>query len=173
MAIVTLAYSGTAFPEPLSKSGYLVPAVESSGVKAVTFSTTKWPHLIDGAPGMVVIRCSIGRYGEEELLQRSDDELKAMAMTELARTTGVIELPVDVRVTRWGGALPQYSVGHLDRIARIRAAVAGVPGLALCGAAYDGIGIPACIASARAAAARVQDGLTRRGQSETTGERQL
>jgi oxygen-dependent protoporphyrinogen oxidase len=173
MAIVTLAYSGTAFPEPPRGSGYLVPAVESSGVKAVTFSTTKWPHLIDGAPGMVVIRCSIGRYGEEQLLQRSDDELKAMAMTELARTTGVIELPVDVRVTRWGGALPQYSVGHLDRIARIRAAVAGVPGLALCGAAYDGIGIPACIASARAAAARVQDGLTRRGQSETTGERRL
>jgi protoporphyrinogen/coproporphyrinogen III oxidase len=173
MAIVTLAYSGTAFPDPPRGSGYLVPAVESYGVKAVTFSTSKWPHLIDGAPGMVVVRCSIGRYGEEQLLQRSDDELKAIAMTELARTTGVIELPVDVRVTRWGGALPQYSVGHLDRVARIRAAVAGVPGLALCGAAYDGIGIPACIASARAAAARVEADLARRGQSETTGERQL
>jgi protoporphyrinogen/coproporphyrinogen III oxidase len=173
MAIVTLAYSGTAFPEPPRGSGYLVPAVESTGVKAVTFSTAKWPHLIDGAPGMVVIRCSIGRYGEEHVLQRSDDELKAMAMTELARTVGVSELPVDVRITRWGGALPQYSVGHLARVARIRAAVAGVPGLALCGAAYDGVGIPACIASARAAAARVQDDLARRGQSETTGERRL
>jgi oxygen-dependent protoporphyrinogen oxidase len=162
-----------AAPEPPRGSGYLVPAVESTGVKAVTFSTAKWPHLIDGAPGMVVIRCSIGRYGEEHVLQRSDDELKAMAMTELARTVGVSELPVDVRITRWGGALPQYSVGHLARVARIRAAVAGVPGLALCGAAYDGVGIPACIASARAAAARVQDDLARRGQSETTGERRL
>jgi oxygen-dependent protoporphyrinogen oxidase len=119
----------------------------------------------------VVIRCSIGRYGEEQLLQRPDDELKAIAMTELARTTGVIELPVDVRVTRWGGALPQYSVGHLDRIARIRAAVAGVPGLAVCGAAYDGLGIPACVASARAAAARVLGSLEDRRQSDTTGER--
>jgi oxygen-dependent protoporphyrinogen oxidase len=88
MAIVTLAYSRSAFPTQPSKSGYLVPAVEASGVKAVTFSTTKWPHLIDGAPGMVVIRCSIGRYGEEQLLQRPDDELKAIAMTELGRTTG-------------------------------------------------------------------------------------
>jgi oxygen-dependent protoporphyrinogen oxidase len=119
---------------------------------------------------MVVIRCSIGRYGEEQLLQRPDDELKAAAMTELARTTGVIELPVDSRVTRWGGALPQYSVGHLERIARIRAAVAGVPGLAVCGAAYDGVGIPACIASARTAAARVLDGLGSRGQSEESEE---
>jgi oxygen-dependent protoporphyrinogen oxidase len=171
MAIVTLAYSGSAFPTPPVKSGYLVPAVEDSGVKAVTFTTTKWPHLIDTAPGMVVIRCSIGRYGEEHVLQRSDDELKAIAMAELARTTGVIELPVDVRVTRWGGALPQYSVGHLDRIARIRAAVAGVPGLAVCGAAYDGVGIPACVASARAAAARVLSSLEDRRQSDTTGER--
>lgn len=153
MAIVTLAYASTAFPDPPRGSGYLVPAVESTGVKAVTFSTTKWPHLIDGAPGMVVVRCSIGRYGDEHLLQRPDDELKAAAMTELARTTGVIELPVDARVTRWGGALPQYSVGHLGRVARIRAAVAGAPGLAVCGAAYDGIGIPACVASARTAAA--------------------
>jgi oxygen-dependent protoporphyrinogen oxidase len=170
MAIVTLGYSTTAFPVPLSKSGYLVPAVESQGVKAVTFSTTKWPHLIDGAPGMVIVRCSIGRYGEDRLLQRPDDELKAVAMTELARTTGVIELPVDARITRWGGALPQYSVGHLARVARIRAAVAGVPGLALCGAAYDGVGVPACIASARAAAARVTGSLQGRGQSETSGQ---
>jgi protoporphyrinogen/coproporphyrinogen III oxidase len=170
MAIVTLAYSGSAFPAPPRRSGYLVPAVESAGVKAVTFSTTKWPHLIDGAPGTVVVRCSIGRYGEEHLLQRSDDELKAMAMTELARTTGVIELPVDARITRWGGALPQYSVGHLDRVARIHAAVAAVPGLAVCGAAYEGVGVPACVASARTAAALALGSLGERGQSETGDE---
>ncbi|GAA4514507.1 protoporphyrinogen oxidase [Actinoallomurus oryzae] len=171
MAIVTLAYSATAFPRPPRRSGYLVPAVESEGVKAVTFSTTKWPHLLDDAPGMVVVRCSIGRYGEEQVLQRPDEELKAMAMTELARTTGVIELPVDWRVTRWGGALPQYSVGHLDRVARIRGAVASVPGLAVCGAAYDGVGVPACIGSARAAVARVTGDLRGRGESERTGQR--
>jgi oxygen-dependent protoporphyrinogen oxidase len=60
-----------------------------------------------------------------------------------------------VLVSRWGGGLPQYAVGHLDRVARIRSGVANVPGLAVCGAAYDGIGIPACIASARRAADQV------------------
>jgi oxygen-dependent protoporphyrinogen oxidase len=59
------------------------------------------------------------------------------------------------RVTRWGGGLPQYTVGHLDRVARIRSAVASQPGLAVCGAAYDGVGIPACVATARAAASQV------------------
>jgi protoporphyrinogen/coproporphyrinogen III oxidase len=64
--------------------------------------------------------------------------------------------PSDVRVTRWGGGLPQYSVGHLDRVARIRAGVAALPGIAVCGAAYDGVGIPACIATARLAVEQVQ-----------------
>ena len=176
MAIITLAYATSAFPSPPRGSGYLVPAVESAGVKAVTFSTTKWPHLTDDAPGVVVVRCSIGRYGDEQALQRPDDELKALAMTELARTMGVIELPVETRVTRWGGALPQYSVGHLERVARIRAAVAGAPGLAVCGAAYDGVGIPACIASARTAAARVlgsleEDGRARQASGDAEAQR--
>jgi len=63
--------------------------------------------------------------------------------------------PAASRVTRWGGALPQYTVGHLDRVAAIRAAVAAQPGLAVCGAAYDGVGIPACVATAREAVSQV------------------
>jgi oxygen-dependent protoporphyrinogen oxidase len=65
-------------------------------------------------------------------------------------------------VSRWGGALPQYAVGHRERVARIRAAVDAVPGLAVCGAAYDGVGVPACIATARLAAARVSGDVTSR-----------
>jgi oxygen-dependent protoporphyrinogen oxidase len=164
MAIVTLAYATTAFRRLPRGSGYLVPAVEGREVKAVTFSSVKWPHLRDKAPGTIAVRCSIGRFGEEHTLQRSDEDLKAAAMTELAVTCGVSELPLDARVTRWGGGLPQYNVGHADRVARIRAAVAGQEGLAIAGAAYDGLGIPACIATARAAAARVLDHLERRGE---------
>jgi oxygen-dependent protoporphyrinogen oxidase len=177
MAIVTLAYAATAFPRPPAGSGYLVPAVEigDTGVKAVTFSTVKWPHLNRPAPGTVVARCSIGRHGDEHVLQRSDDDLKAAAITELARTCGTAELPIDSRVTRWGGGLPQYTVGHNDRVARIRSAVAGLPGLAVCGAAYDGLGVPACVASARAAATRVLGHLAGRAESkhgddETAGQ---
>ncbi|MFC6086042.1 protoporphyrinogen oxidase [Sphaerisporangium aureirubrum] len=155
MAIVTLAYPWQAFPEPPSGSGYLVPPVEGRPVKAVTFSSAKWPHLAEADPGVFVLRCSIGRLGEEFILQRDDDELVALAMAEMAEITGVRGLPLESRVTRWGGALPQYDVGHLDRVARVRAAVAVQPGLAVCGAAYDGVGIPACVSTARTAATAV------------------
>ena len=78
-----------------------------------------------------------------------------VSLAELAEATGLTARPVDHHVQRWGGGLPQYAVGHLDRVARVRAAVALVPGLAVCGAAYDGVGIPAVIGSARRAAADV------------------
>ena len=165
MAIVTLAYPRARFPAALGepRSGYLVPAVEGRAVKAVTYSTLKWPHLAGpGAqPGrpddpVDIVRCSIGRIGEESVLQRDDADLVALAAAELAEQAGAQGVPVDSRVTRWGGGLPQYTVGHLDRVATIRANVAAQPGLAVCGAAYDGIGIPACIGTAHAAAEEIQ-----------------
>jgi len=161
MAIVTLAYPRSAFPAPglagLGWSGYLVPAVDRRAVKAVTFSTVKWPHLAGASADadLEIVRCSVGRIGEETLLQHADDELAALAAAELTAATGVRGGPVATRVTRWGGALPQYTVGHLDRVAAIRSAVAAQPGLAVCGAAYDGVGVPACVATARAAAGQV------------------
>jgi oxygen-dependent protoporphyrinogen oxidase len=155
MAIVSLAYPDAAFPQLPGGSGFLVPAVDGRAVKAVTFSTVKWPHLRAVGNGIQVIRCSVGRLGEEAILQRDDTELAAIAAADLAAATGVHGAPADVRVTRWGGGLPQYSVGHLSRVARIRAGVARLPGLAVCGAAFDGVGIPACIASARLAVGQV------------------
>ena len=187
MAIVTLAYPRSAFPRPEHRaergpehesesglglgasglSGYLVPAVDGRAVKATTFSTVKWPHLAGastpGAEPLEIVRCSVGRIGEEALLQRDDDDLASLAAAELTEATGVRGGPVANRVTRWGGALPQYTVGHLDRVARIRAAVATQPGLAICGAAYDGIGIPACVATARTATDQVLAFLSARG----------
>jgi oxygen-dependent protoporphyrinogen oxidase len=159
MAIVTLAYPETAFPQLPGSSGYLVPAVDGRPVKAVTFSSVKWPHLRSRADGLLLVRCSVGRIGEEAILQRDDRELSALAATELAAATGVHGRPADSVVTRWGGALPQYTVGHLDRVARIRASLAAQPSLAACGAAYAGVGIPACVGTARAAADQVMAGL--------------
>ena len=146
VAIVSLGY---AEPLPGEFTGFLVPAVEGRAVKAATFSSLKWAHVGGG-----IVRCSIGRAGEVELLQRSDAELVDLAAADLSAMTG-FPSPVESRVTRWGGGLPQYAVGHLDRVERIRTAVAAVPGLAVCGAAYDGVGIPACIRSGSAAADRV------------------
>jgi oxygen-dependent protoporphyrinogen oxidase len=159
MAIVTLAFGSAAFEKPLSGSGFLVPAVERRLVKGVTFSTGKWGWYADVAPGTVVVRCSIGRHGDIGDLQKSDDELVAGAVRDLSAATGVRGVPRDAVVTRWGGALPQYAVGHLDRVRRIKTALSETAGLAACGAAFDGVGIPACIASGRAAATQVLDQL--------------
>jgi oxygen-dependent protoporphyrinogen oxidase len=103
-----------------------------------------------------VLRTSLGRHREEASLQASDEELVTASLADLEQAIGPTGPPVDTPVQRWGGGLPQYAVGHLDRVARIREDVARVPGLAVCGAAYDGVGIPAVIASARRAADEVR-----------------
>lgn len=135
-------------------SGYLVPAECGRPVKAVTFASSKWSHL--RVDELAVVRCSFGRHGETEQLQRDDSDLVAAAVDELRLTAGAQGGPVAQRVNRWGGGLPQYAVGHVERIARVQRAVDGVRGLAVCGATYDGVGIPACIRSAQRAAERVR-----------------
>lgn len=146
IAIATGAGAGVNLP---SGSGLLVPAGAPSLVKGVTISSQKWP----GAPdGLAFIRASIGRFGDEAVLQRDDADLLNRATGDLRVLLGSSIKPVDALVTRWGGALPQYEVGHVGRVARIRAAVDAVPGLAVAGASYDGVGIPACIQSGRLAA---------------------
>jgi len=156
MAIVTLAVDGGPGRAPLPGSGFLVPAVDGRTIKASTFSSTKWAWTSEVAGDLSFLRASVGRFGETSDLQRPDEELVAVAVAEVSEALGH-QLPriVDTHVQRRGGALPQYTVGHVDRVARVRAAAAAVPGLALAGAAYDGVGIPACIGTGRAAARAV------------------
>lgn len=171
MAVVTFAYPRSAFARRPSGSGFLVSARERLTIKAATFSSLKWPWLAEELqaagrdPQTVLVRCSIGRAGEEAKLQRDDGDLAAAAAADLAAVCGITGGPAEQRVTRWGGGLPQYDTGHGARVERIRAEVAGLGGLAVCGAAYDGVGIPACIAGAtraaediRASAAGAADG---------------
>lgn len=157
MAIVTLAVErrGAVLPG----SGFLVPEVDGRTIKASTFSSGKWAWVDALDDDVVFLRASIGRAGEVAALQRPDADLVAVAVEEVGAALGAPLPPVvDSHVQRWGGGLPQYAVGHLERIARVEAAVAGVPGLEVCGAAYGGVGIPAVIASARAAADRLTRG---------------
>jgi oxygen-dependent protoporphyrinogen oxidase len=147
VALVTLALPpGTALPE---WSGFLVPAGERTLMKAATFLTRKWEHLA-GAGDPVLVRASVGRYGEEELLRPADPALVERVHAELSLILGGLPAPVAASVQRWGGALPQYAPGHLDRVAAARAALPAT--LRLAGAGYDGVGIPACIRSGEAAA---------------------
>ncbi|MES0837994.1 protoporphyrinogen oxidase [Nocardiopsis tropica] len=171
MALVTLVLPAAAFPRPLTGTGFLVPAGEGLTVKAATFSSNKWPWLAEALaeanPGedLVAVRCSIGRFGDDAVLERSDGELEAAARADLARVTGMAGRPVDSRVTRWNGGLPQYSVGHADLVERLRADVHRIPGLGVCGAVYGGVGIPACIADADRQAERLVGALSTHGRS--------
>ncbi len=149
VAIVTLVLDGAT---PGAGSGYLVPAAEGRTTKAVTFTSRKWAHYPDGR---AVVRASVGRHGEARDLQRGDEELVRLIRAELEAAVGPVPRTLDSRVVRWGGGLPQYAVGHLERVRRVREAVGRHPGLAVAGAAYDGVGVPAVARSGREAAQQV------------------
>ncbi|MBB4684740.1 oxygen-dependent protoporphyrinogen oxidase [Amycolatopsis jiangsuensis] len=162
MAVVALALPpDAALPEA---SGILIGAGErdADGVpyaaKAFTFSSNKWAHY--GAEKPVLVRGSVGRFGEPGALSGDDASLVAAVRDDLARLTGVTADPIDTLVTRWGGGLPQYGTGHIERVERIEDAVAAVPRLAVAGATLHGVGLPACVATADAAARRIAGQLT-------------
>lgn len=159
VAVVTMAFREADVPALVTdeSSGFLVPPVEGRRIKASTFSAAKWGWVraAGAAHGLVHLRTSLGRHHEAVALQASDEELLAWSLTDLRDLAGLAAAPVDRHVQRWGGGLPQYARGHLDRVSRARAAVAEIPGLALCGAAYDGVGIPQVVASGHRAAREV------------------
>ncbi|MEU7551606.1 protoporphyrinogen oxidase [Streptomyces sp. NPDC044571] len=165
MALVTMAFRRSELPVPITgggASGFLVPPVDGRTIKASTFSSNKWAWA-GTDPELFLLRTSVGRHADEGDLAREDSELVEASLRDLGEAVGLTARPVASTVTRWDGGLPQYPVGHLGRVARIREAVAALPGLAVCGALYDGVGIPACIASAGKAADVVVATLASRG----------
>jgi oxygen-dependent protoporphyrinogen oxidase len=150
VAIATFVFpAGTELP---SGSGLLVPPSRGRAMKAATFLSQKWPHLAARAEGPVV-RASAGRFGDVRDLQRSDVELLGVLAADLAAATGIRARPVEASLRRWGGGLPQYRPGHAGRVRAMRQSLP--PGLAVAGAAWDGVGVPACLASGKAAAEAV------------------
>lgn len=154
MALITLAYRRAETGLPAG-SGFLVPPVDGRTIKASTFASHKWGWIDEENPDLTVLRTSVGRHGETEILGRDDAGLVEVSRHDLKAATGLDATPVATRVTRWQDGLPQYPVGHHARVSRVREHLAALPGLAVCGAAYDGVGIPACIASAYDAADQI------------------
>ncbi|MGY1814878.1 protoporphyrinogen oxidase [Blastococcus sp. SYSU D00820] len=145
MAVVAMAFPAQ---DVDAGSGLLIPPVTGRLVKGVTVSSAKWPHLASGEH--LLVRSSVGRYGDEAELQRADDDLAAAVVADVADLLGLARpQPVQTTVVRWGGGLPQYLVGHQSRVDAVRAAVSEVPGLAIAGAAFRGVGVPACIRDAQ------------------------
>ncbi len=169
VALVTLAFEEEAVPDDLYGTGLLVPhgmpvareVAEAAGlsgrepwlVTACTYLSEKWPHL--ARPGVRLLRASVGRTGDVRHRTMSDAELVQRVVHELRALLGVTREPLASVVVRWDEGLPQYRVHHLLRVASVEAAVRRLGGVAVAGAAYRGVGIPACIESGREAAREV------------------
>lgn len=152
-ATVSVALPRAAAPSLPPGSGYVSPRAEGGSLVACTWTSHKFPGR---APeGAVLLRFFIGRAGREDVVHRDDGHLKALVRAELAGVLGVTAEPALWRIHRWPNGMPQYTVGHGERLARMDRCAAMLPGLALAGASYRGVGIPACIASGREAADRV------------------
>ncbi|CAA9314532.1 MAG: Protoporphyrinogen IX oxidase, aerobic, HemY [uncultured Friedmanniella sp.] len=161
VAVLTLVLRGL----QTDRSGVLVPPGELPTIKALTHSSVKWAWVGEQAelawgPGVTVVRVSVGRAGEASALQLPDDALLERTVAEARTLPGWAGVEVlHARLTRWGGALPQYRLGHRELVAGLRAGLAATPGLAVAGAALDGVGIAACLGSAALATTKIVDDL--------------
>ncbi|MDQ1289498.1 MAG: protoporphyrinogen/coproporphyrinogen oxidase [Actinomycetota bacterium] len=161
VATVVLAYSPEAVGGVPSGTGFLVPPVERRLLVGCTWSTSKWPHLLEGrSPDAgdppVVIRAMVGRDGDQAWSGMDDAVLVTAVRRELAASMGVHGEPDAVHVRRLPLAMPQYTVGHADRLRAADRALAEPPGLYLTGAGYRGVGLAACLAQAKNVAAAVR-----------------
>lgn len=182
VAVVTLAYPAAAVPDDLYGTGLLVPrdtplppsaaaALAAPGgercmVTACTYLSTKWPHL--AAPGQRLVRASVGRFGDERFAALDDNALVDRVVAELGGLLGTTGPPSAATVTRWPNALPQYRVHHLLRVGGVESAARRLGALAVAGAAYRGVGVPACIAGGRSAARSLLEQLDR-GSPDSEG----
>jgi protoporphyrinogen/coproporphyrinogen III oxidase len=148
MAFPTSSVAGT-----VEGFGFVVPRVEGRDLLAATWTSLKWPHR--APPEQVLIRCYVGGVGREGILELENRALIARVRSELAGLCGLTAEPHFVEVNRWMKAMPQYTIGHLDRLKQIEGVLSRYGGVVLAGAAYRGVGIPDCIREGTLAAQRV------------------
>ena len=152
-ATIAMAYPRAAVAGAAEGFGFVVPRVEGRDLIAATWTSLKWPHR--APPDQLLARCYIGGVGREAILELDDQGLVARVKTELASMCGITATPGYVEVNRWMKAMPQYTLGHLERLNQIEAALSRYGGLILTGAGYRGVGIPDCIRDGAIAAERV------------------
>ncbi|MEN6407044.1 MAG: protoporphyrinogen oxidase [Thermoguttaceae bacterium] len=152
-AIVSVAYAADRIGHPMDGMGAVVPSCERSPILAMSFSSRKYPHRAPA--GQALLRAFVGGARRPDLAAMPDDRLQTLVFDELAKLLQIRGRPSYCQIARWPDTMPQYYVGHLDRVARIEARTALLPGLALAGNAYHGVGIPDCIHSGQLAAENV------------------
>ncbi len=158
VANIALAYRTSDLNISFERSGFLVPRKEGRLITACTWSSTKWQHV---APeGQTLLRTYIGHSGAQQWTSMKDSELIEAAKRDLRELTGLDTLPQWAEVSRCLSAMPQYPVGHVEMMNEVRSDLEkSLPGVLLCGAGYNGVGIPDCVAGGRGAAAKLIEGL--------------
>jgi len=154
-ATINLGFKRDDIPHPLDGFGFVVPFIEKRSLIACTFSSVKFAGR---APqGHALLRAFVGGALQPELLELNGDELLARVLGDLRDLLGIERAPLFAEVTKWERSMPQYHVGHVERVKQIEARLAALPGLVLAGNAYSGLGIPDCIRSGEAAADRIYE----------------
>jgi oxygen-dependent protoporphyrinogen oxidase len=152
-ATVSLAYQSETLGGAVRGFGFVVPRVEQRTLRAVTWVSLKWPHRAPAT--QTLVRCYLGGIGREAVLEEDDDALILCVQEELRHLVGLTGEPIYAEVNRWPRGIPQYTLGHLERLNAIERSLDRYPGLVLAGAAYRGIGIPDCIRDGTEAASAV------------------
>ncbi|WLR51491.1 protoporphyrinogen oxidase [Bacillus tianshenii] len=144
VATVAMAFSESAVKEDIDGTGFVVSRNNHYTITACTWTHKKWPHTTP--EGKVLLRCYVGRAGSEEIVDCSDDEIKNAVLEDLNQTMSITEEPEFSVITRWKNSMPQYTVGHKQRIETIKEKLDNeLPGVFLAGASYEGLGLPDCI----------------------------
>lgn len=154
VANVVMAFDAADIPNPLDGSGFLIPRKEKRNITACTWTSNKWPH--STPEGKVLIRCYVGREGEEQNVDLPDDQLAALVRKDLREILDIQAEPLFTEITRLKKSMPQYPVGHLNALTRLREELSvQLPGVEVVGSGYEGVGLPDCIRQGRDAAARM------------------
>lgn len=154
VATVALGFDESAIQEKMPGTGFVVSRNSDFSITACTWTHRKWPHT---APkGKVLLRCYVGRVGEEAIVEQSDTVIKRVVMDDLKKIMDITQEPDFALITRWKKAMPQYNVGHKDRIKAVKDSLCKqMPGVFLAGSSYEGLGVPDCIDQGEAAAKSV------------------
>ncbi|MUT68838.1 protoporphyrinogen oxidase [Paenibacillus sp. NEAU-GSW1] len=154
VANVVMAFEKEGFGVDFAGSGFLVPRSEGLRITACTWTSTKWLHTSPG--DKVLLRCYVGRAGDEGAAMLPDEELKQAVLEDIHRSMGITAEPIFTEITRLPRSMPQYPVGHLDHIEKLRETMAAeLPGVYAIGAAFHGVGLPDCIRQGKEAAIAV------------------
>ncbi|MEC5423676.1 protoporphyrinogen oxidase [Virgibacillus sp. C22-A2] len=156
VANVALAFDKSAIKKAIDGTGFVVSRNSDHRITACTWTHKKWPATTP--EGKVLLRCYVGRPDDQEVVNLSDDEIVEIVLKDLNKTMNITVEPEFSVITRWKNAMPQYTVGHKERIAKVRdKASEHLPGVFLTGSSFEGIGLPDCIDQGEKAVAEVLD----------------